>query len=226
MPVLLFPLGWDQSKLVFWKPVHLQAFVVVGGEGSSWLSSVVTLLPGATAWTRLASLPRAVSGARASIVGGRLRVNGGEDYDQDYDSRSEVMIEKWWWCTLPINADGYEIIIQQKVDFEMIINDQVCSYFAFQVLEYHPQPWNQWVKIGDLQQARSRHATLSIGVEQLSCLFPGESFNIITLSLSLWWCERRRLIDKQRGFGIDNNDDDNDDNQQWYHHMDSFTGRH
>ena len=60
----------------------------------------------------------------------------------------------------------------------MIINDQVCFYFACQVLEYQPQPWNQWVKIGDLQQARAAHATLSIGPEQLACLFPGESFNI------------------------------------------------
>ena len=78
---------------------------------------------------------------------------------------------------MPINADGYEIIIQQKVDFEMIINDQVCFYFACQVLEYHPQPWNQWVQVGDLQQARYVHATLSIGPEQLPCL-SGESFNV------------------------------------------------
>ena len=60
----------------------------------------------------------------------------------------------------------------------MIINDQVCFYFACQVLEYQPQPWNQWVKIGDLAQARIWHATLSIGVEQLPCLLSGESFNI------------------------------------------------
>ena len=74
--------------------------------------------------------------------------------------------------------DGYEIIIQQRWTLTMIINDQVCSYFAFQVLEYHPQPWNQWVQVGDLAQARAAHATLSIGVEQLSCLLSGESFNI------------------------------------------------
>ena len=60
----------------------------------------------------------------------------------------------------------------------MTINDQVCFYFAWQVLEYQPQPWNQWVQVGDLQQARSEHATLSIGVEQLPCLLSGESFNI------------------------------------------------
>ena len=59
-----------------------------------------------------------------------------------------------------------------------MINDQICFSFAFQVVEYHPQPSNQWVQLGDLQVARRRHATLSIGVEQLPCLLPGESFNI------------------------------------------------
>ena len=65
---------------------HFQAFVVAGGDG---LSSVVTLLPGATAWTPLASLPRRLSSARASIVaGGRLRVVGGISSS----FRSEVII--------------------------------------------------------------------------------------------------------------------------------------
>ena len=45
--------------------------------------------------------------------------------------------------------------------------------FAFQVLEYHPHPWNQWVHIGDLVQARTSPAILSIGPEQLPCLFSG-----------------------------------------------------
>ena len=76
----------------------------------------------------------------------------------------------------------------------MMINDQVCSYFAFQVLEYHPQPWNQWVKIGDLVETRRWHATLSIGVEQL-CLLSGESFNIEMIIMVI---ESRRLIDTQR----------------------------
>ena len=77
------------------RPVHptfltsaLQAFVVAGGiDGSNFLSSVLTLLPGAEAWTLLPSLPRALEGARASIVGGRLRVTGGRDESW---SRSEV----------------------------------------------------------------------------------------------------------------------------------------
>ena len=70
----------------------LQAFVVAGGreDGFNYLSSVLTLLPGAPAWTPLASLPRALSGARASIVGGKMRVTGGSDGGT---YRSEVMIE-------------------------------------------------------------------------------------------------------------------------------------
>ena len=73
--------------------MHLQAFLVAGGrDGSNYLSSVLTLLPGATAWTPLASLPRGLWRARASIVGDRLRVNGGQD--GGLSLRSEVMIEK------------------------------------------------------------------------------------------------------------------------------------
>ena len=70
---------------------HFQAFVVAGGlNESNYLSSVVTLLPGATAWTPLASLPRGLTAARASIVaGGRLRVVGGKD--DSSSRRSEVI---------------------------------------------------------------------------------------------------------------------------------------
>ena len=108
----------------------MQAFVVAGGhDGSgSSLSSVLTLLPGATAWTPLASLPRALAYARASVVGGKLRVTGGYD---GFSARSEV-------------------------------------------LEYQPDPAKEWVKAGDLQQARVRHAALSIGSQELPCL-PGEN---------------------------------------------------
>ena len=69
----------------------VQAFIVAGGWTSDHTSSVVTLLHGATAWTPLASLPRRLSSARASIVGGRIRINGGYDGGS---RRSEVMIEK------------------------------------------------------------------------------------------------------------------------------------
>ena len=46
------------------------------------MSSVITLLPGALAWTSLASLPRDMSHFHASIVGGKIRVVAG------YDGRS------------------------------------------------------------------------------------------------------------------------------------------
>ena len=73
-------------------PTHiLQAFVVAGGwgDGSSRLSSVYTLLSGATDWTSLASLPRGLSSALASVVGGKIRVVGG--FSKGY-ARSEVMV--------------------------------------------------------------------------------------------------------------------------------------
>ena len=61
--------------------------MVAGGEDST---SVLTLLPDATAWTTLSSLPTALGSAGASIVGGRIRVTGGNSVDLEYVSR-EVM---------------------------------------------------------------------------------------------------------------------------------------
>ena len=80
--------NWGETN-----PTHtVQAFVVAGGEdGSSDLSSVWSLLYGATEWTRLASLPRAMEGAQASVVGGKIRVASGDYVDGSY--RSEVMIK-------------------------------------------------------------------------------------------------------------------------------------
>ena len=72
-------------------PTHpLQALVVAGGYTSGVTSSVLTLLPGAADWTPLDSLPRPLGYAQASIVGGRLRVNGGNGPGS---FGSEVMIE-------------------------------------------------------------------------------------------------------------------------------------
>ena len=85
---------------------HAQALVVAGGyrlsagpglgwQGQGWqdqgldrsrgyayteyLSSVLMLLPGAKTWVSLASLPHPFSDVRASIVGGRLRIVGGQE---------------------------------------------------------------------------------------------------------------------------------------------------
>jgi len=55
------------------------------------VTSVITLLPGAQAWTPLASLPRSLGFAPASIVGGKMRVTGGWDGVRDSPLRSEVL---------------------------------------------------------------------------------------------------------------------------------------
>jgi len=102
-----------------------KAFIIAGGsDGSSRLSSVITLLPGAQAWTPLASLPTPLAGAPASIVGGKIRVTGGWDGWLD---RSEV-------------------------------------------LEYQPEPLNNWTTVGQLETGRAGHAVLSIGPELLPCI--------------------------------------------------------
>ena len=78
-----------------------QAFVVAGGGEEffdsvsyswSWkhFSSVVTLLPGAKAWTTLSSLPTTLYAARASIIGGRMRIVGGTQ-DGGLSISSQVM---------------------------------------------------------------------------------------------------------------------------------------
>ena len=46
----------------------------------------------------------------------------------------------------------------------------IFHFFAWQVLEYHPEPWDQWVTVGNISVARSSHAVLSIGPQQLFCL--------------------------------------------------------
>ena len=50
----------------------------------------------------------------------------------------------------------------------------VSRFTEFQVLEYHPEPWDEWLVVGHLQTARAAHAALSIGHQQLPCL-SGES---------------------------------------------------
>ena len=57
---------------------HIQAFIVAGGfNDGDILSSVWTLIRGASEWTSLASLPRPLDGVRASIVAGKMRLSGG-----------------------------------------------------------------------------------------------------------------------------------------------------
>merc|ERR1712126_352257 len=99
--------------------------IVAGGwdESINELSSVLTLLLGASSWTPLASLPRSLEGARASVVGGKMRVTGGGFYS-----------------------------------------------YRYEVLEYQPEPSNQWTTVGQLETGRWYHAVLSIDSEALPCL--------------------------------------------------------
>ena len=103
--------NWGETN-----PTHIvQAFVVAGGwDGTSRLSSVYTLLSGATDWTSLASLPRGLSSALASVVGGKIRVTGGED--EQGSARSEVMVK---------HAFNLENYIGIGWAWPIIINDQV-----------------------------------------------------------------------------------------------------
>jgi len=103
-----------------------KAFIVAGGANGNYFSSVLTLLPGAQAWTPLASLPRprGLAQPRASIVGGKIRVTGG-------------------WDASSVRSD---------------------------VLEYQPEPLNQWTTVGQLETGRWNHAVLSINSEALPCL--------------------------------------------------------
>ena len=38
------------------------------------------------------------------------------------------------------------------------------------MLEYQPQPWDEWVEVGHLKKGRAEHATVSVGPQQLPCL--------------------------------------------------------
>ena len=119
------------------------------GDDGSLTSSVLTLLPGATAWTPLASLPRAFGYAQASIVGGKMRVTGGWGGSS---TRSEVVTKHY--------SDA--VRVPCCCDFYLSFNTQV--------LEYQPGPSDKWLTVGNLQVARNSHAVLTIGPNQLPCL--------------------------------------------------------
>ena len=56
-----------------------------------------------------------------------------------------------------------EVGLQEDDDNDLII-------FACQVLEYQPEPSNQWRNVGHLETERSGHAVLSISSGLLPCL--------------------------------------------------------
>ena len=126
---------------------NFQAFIVAGGHGLYYTSSVLTLLPGASTWTNLASLPQPLNDVHASIVGSKMRLTGGFD-GSSY--KYEASISKW---------------INFLVNGKMFL-----TMFAFQVLEYQPEPSNQWTTVGQLERKRRSHWVLSITPELLPCL--------------------------------------------------------
>ena len=70
----------------------LQEYIVAGGYTGSYTDSVLSLLPGASSWTTLASLPHTVYQGRASLVGGNMRLAGG-------NGRNQVRINNLpGWC--------------------------------------------------------------------------------------------------------------------------------
>ena len=142
---------------------------MIGGgfDGSHGLSSVLTLLRGATAWTPLASLPHPLRLTQASLVGGRLRVAGGFD-GSSY--RSEVMF----------NDSATDFLIKKM----NTISSLLC---VWQVLEYHHEPWDKWVSVGSILVARRSHGALSIGLQELPCLSgqAGHMDNQISLKTKL-----------------------------------------
>jgi len=48
--------------------------------------------------------------------------------------------------------------------------DNKLIIFACKVLEYQPEPSNQWTTVGQLETGRNAHAVLSIDSEALPCL--------------------------------------------------------
>ena len=76
----------------------MQAYLIAGGYVSGSVSaSALTLLPGASSWTTISSLPRALYHAKASIVGGKIRVSGGRDDNNIYKAEVILFVQN---CTI------------------------------------------------------------------------------------------------------------------------------
>ena len=76
----------------------MQAYLIAGGYVSGSVSaSALTLLPGASSWTSISSLPRALYHAKASIVGGKIRVAGGREDNSIYKAEVTSVMQN---CTI------------------------------------------------------------------------------------------------------------------------------
>ena len=107
---------------------HVKAFIITGGDdGSKRLSSVLTLPRGASSWTPLASLPRALAAPRASIEDGKMRLTGG----LSASSRSEVSI----WKSIE-----FPVCLKWGGLASRMVRHLVLFACHCQVLEYQPEP--------------------------------------------------------------------------------------
>ena len=73
------------------------------------------------------------------------------------------------------NHNSFEFVVQCSSE-ENYIENHSWGHHSQQVLEYQPEPWNQWLTVGKIEAGSSYHAALSIGPHQLHCLSPGGSF--------------------------------------------------
>ena len=78
-----------------------------------------------------------------------------------------------WACNRMILGwmgwDGWMVIkVRRQSKSTFGVNKLIT--FACQVLEYQPEPANQWTTVGQLEAERQAHAVLSIGSEGLPCL--------------------------------------------------------
>ena len=82
---------------------------------------------------------------------------------------------RWGWpavITIPLDLrwifESYLVWLKRWACNRMI--DNKLFIFACQVLEYQPEPADQWTTLGQLETTRRNHAVFSIGSETLPCL--------------------------------------------------------
>ena len=87
-----------------------------GNNGSINFASVLTFFPGTEAWISLTSLPRSLYGARALIIGGRLRLTGGRDDGGAYRSEVRRSSLPWTFVHLPLEPD-YQVVLHDQIRY-------------------------------------------------------------------------------------------------------------
>ena len=88
-----------------------------GHEGSHTSSSVLMLLHGASSWTPVASLPGILYQARASVVGGNMRVTGGRPGPPG--GNTEVRDRRVMSSASPFSVS--QLFVPQKLNYSQLI---------------------------------------------------------------------------------------------------------